>query len=142
MSYRSKEELEKIKDHRNETNIFGNAIGVHITDIGEGTATTEMVVTHMHSNPIGSVHGGCISTIADITAGSAASSHGMQVTTLDCNMHYLRAGLNSTKLIGRAKEVKAGKRVMVYDVSVEDQDGKVLATATYTFFSMGKEILG
>ncbi len=80
-------------------------------------------------------------TLADTTAGSAASSHGIQVTTLDSTIHFLRPGMNTAYLYAEAKEIKHGKRVSVYSVDVTDDKDSLLATATFTFASLGKPII-
>ena len=134
-------DFERLKEHRNHLNAFANYIGLHITQLGEGSARAEMPVTKDLLNPSGAVHGGCLATMADVVGGAAASSYGYQVTTLDGNLHYLRAGLDVTCLYGKARELKHGKRILVYEVSVEDQNGTVLAEGIFTYMSMGKKIL-
>lgn len=131
----------KLKQYRNRLNAFANLIGLSITEIGEGAAKTELPVTANHLNPVGSVHGGCLATIADVTGGAAASSCGWQVTTLDCSLHYLRPGLNTTCLYGEARELKRGKRILVYDVTIRDQDGTVLAEGIYTYMSLNRKAM-
>mgnify|MGYP001623040509 CR=1 FL=1 len=130
----------KLRDYRNSQNAFANYIGLSITEIRPGSASTKMPVTGHHMNPIGSVHGGCLSTMADVTGGAAASSYGWQVTTLDCDLHYLRPGLDVSCLYGEARELKRGKRVLVYEVSVRDQRGTVLAEGIYSYMALQKRI--
>ena len=47
-------DFERLKEHRNHLNAFANYIGLHITQLGEGSARAEMPVTKDHLNPIGS----------------------------------------------------------------------------------------
>ena len=74
-------DFERLKEHRNHLNAFANYIGLHITQLGEGSARAEMPVTKDHLNPIGSVHGGCLATMADVVGGAAASSYGCLLYT-------------------------------------------------------------
>lgn len=46
-------------------------------------------------NPIGTVHGGCLFTLADAVCGIAASSLGGICTTVNSNIQFLNAGLLS-----------------------------------------------
>lgn len=131
---------EKILLYRNKHNAFANYIGLRVTEIKEGYARSEMPITEKHYNPIGSVHGGCLFTIADVTCGAAASSYGYNVTTVDSHIHYLRAGLNTTHLYGEAKEIKHGKKILVYEITVKDQNQVLLANAIFTFMSLGTKI--
>ena len=123
-------DYENIIKTRNDSNAFAKLIGLRITKM----------VTDELKNPINSVHGGVLFTVADVTGGGAAASHGRPATTIDSSFHYLRPGLNTTKLIGKAREMKAGKNILVYDVSVEDQDGVVLAEGIFSFMVLNKPI--
>jgi acyl-CoA thioesterase len=129
-------DFDRLKQIRNRQNAFANMIGLSVTEIGHGTAKTEMPITPDHLNPMGSVHGGCQSTMADVTGGAAAVSHGRQVTTLDGTLHYLRPGLDVTCLYGEARELKYGKRISVYEITISDQNGKVLSEGIYTYMSL------
>ena len=135
-------DYEKLIKTRNSTNYFANMIDLRIIEIKKGYARTVIdPVTKTHLNPINSVHGGCLFTIADVTAGSAASSYGIQVTTLDSHFNFLRPGLHTTKLTGEATELKHGKNISVYSVQIKDQDATILAEGTFTFASLGKPIV-
>lgn len=126
---------------RNRTNAFANMLGLELTEIREGYAKAEMDVTDQLKNPINSVHGGVLFTIADITGGGAAASHGNHITTIDGSFHFLRPGLQTTHLTAEARELKAGKNVLVYDVAVFDQNNVVLAEGIFSYMSLGKPIL-
>lgn len=130
----------KLIEIRNESNAFANYIGLKLTKISEGYAETELMVTESLLNPINSVQGGVLFTVADVTGGGAAASHGRHITTIDGSIHYLRPGLNTTKITGKARELKAGKNILVYDVSVEDQDGVVLAEGIFSYKAFDRVI--
>ena len=134
-------DYKKIIETRNASNAFANMIGLKITDISEGFATSHMDINENFINPINSVHGGVLFTIADVTGGAAAASHGYQITTVDSSFHYLRAGLDTSSLTASAREIKHGKKISVYDVSVYDQDNILLAEGIFTYMSLGKPIL-
>lgn len=131
------EQLKKVRQARNN---FCNNLGLVILEIGQGTSKSMLPIKKMHMNPVGSVHGGCLFTLADTTAGSAASSYGIQVTTLDSTIHFLRPGLDTACLYAEATEIKHGKRVSVYNVEVTDEKGLLLAQASFTYASLGKPI--
>lgn len=130
-------DLETIRVTRNDSNAFAKMLGITIIDLKLGEATVMMNVSDQYTNPVGSVHGGCLYTLADVAAGAAAASHGLRVTTLNSSFSYLRAGLNTRQLKAVAREVKFGKRAMVYRVSVTDQDGTELCDSTFTLMNIG-----
>lgn len=116
---------------------FMKDIGLKSLEIGEGYAKSEVVIEPRHINPIGSVHGGVLYTIADAVGGTAAVSRGKMVTTLSGSMNYLRPAINCKKVIGESREIKVGKNVCVYEVMLRDETGKELALATMTYYYMG-----
>lgn len=134
-------DYEKLLEWRNRDNAFSKITGIRVTEISEGYAKADIPVSEKHLNPIGSVHGGCLFTLMDAVGSAAASSHGYHVTTVDASVHYLRAGLQTTRLIASTREIKCGKKILAYDISVTDQDGKVLAEGIFTYMSLGKEIV-
>ena len=128
--------FQEIMEVRNQTNAFARSIGLGLTFLEEGHAVTEMDITENQLNPIGSVHGGCLYTAADVAAGGAAISFGDVVTTVDSSSRYLRPGLNTTRIKADAVAVKHGKRLTVVQVNVFNQDGTLLCIGTFSFMSV------
>lgn len=133
-------DFKKLAEKRIESNPFAKLTGCVVTDISLGKAIVEHQVVKDSMNPSGSVHGGLMFTMADIAAGSAASSYGEVCTTVNSTFDYLRPALNSEKIIATAEEIKHGKRFMVFRVEVTDQDGLLLSCGTFVFTSLGKKI--
>lgn len=130
----------KLRDMRNKENKFAYKNGIVITEIKKGYAVVEMDVTDDDINPFGTVHGGCLFTIADVTGGAAASSYGHVVTTAEADMHYLRPGRNVTHLRGVNREIKHGKNLIVNEVMITDQNGTELAFGVFTYAQLDQEI--
>ncbi len=131
-------DFDKLKKIRNMG--FIKEIGFVITDIREGYAKGEMELKPMHANPIGSTHGGVIFSIADTVGGAAASSRGRFVTTVSGNINYLSPAMNCRKLIGESREIKVGKKMCVYEVTITNELDKVIAVATMTFFYLDNKV--
>lgn len=131
-------DLTKLKEEVNTSHDFSQKLGLVITRVSQGSAESEMPVTEGCYNPFRTVHGGILFTIADVTGGVAAYSYGSPVCTVDSDFHYLNAGLRSTRLYASAQELKAGKRLLVYDVSVRDQTGLLLCKGTFTYSKLGQ----
>lgn len=133
-------DFEALKQYRNRANAFANYIGFQIDKLDEGYAEGRMKLSKEHRNPIGSVHGGCLYTCADVAGGTAASTYGDRVTTLDSTIQYLRPGLlDSTELIATGKVLKRGRRAIVSQIEIKDQNGKLLCTGTFTFMVLHLE---
>jgi acyl-CoA thioesterase len=133
--------LEKVMHERNRDNHFAKMLGIRVVEMRRGYAKAVMTLSKDVKNPIGSVHGGCLFTLADVVCGAAASSYGMQVTTLDSSFHFLRAGFDdSGELFGTAQVIKHGKRVTVLETKISDQTGRVLCAGTFTYMSIGRKL--
>lgn len=123
----------KMLEERNEKNNFGNLLGIKVVSIREGEAVAEMEIKEFMQNPIGSIHGGCIFTLADIATGSASVSYGQPATTQSYNIHYLRPVFENTqKLTASAKVLKRGKRGIVIEVMIEDDEKRLIAAGMAT----------
>ena len=134
------EYFQKMVDYRNEHNRFAVENGVIITLIREGYAEVELQVQAHHKNPLGSVHGGCLFTLADACCISAATSYGMKMTTMDSNLHFLRPALNSKKLYARGQVIKHGRQVNVVQADIYDQDDVQIATGIFSCMSIGQPL--
>ena len=133
-------DYEQLRERRNEKNAFGNLVGVKIVEIREGYARTEIEVRPELMNPVNSVHGGVLFTMIDITGGSAAVSHGENVTTVDADIRYLRPGIGVNKLVCEAEEIKRGRQLLVYRVDVKDEKGNILTAGTVTYMSLRDKV--
>ncbi|QEL55926.1 PaaI family thioesterase [Chromobacterium paludis] len=96
-------------------------------------------VFHPHEsqfNPIGTVHGGVISTLLDSAMGCSVHSllpQGKAYTTLELKVNFVRAVLPANgKLLCRGKVIHAGGRMATAEGHLQDETGKLYAHATTT----------
>lgn len=127
--------LEKIKNLRNNSD-FSKLLGIKITELKEGYAVGEMHCKNDLYNVINSIHGGAIFSLADSITGACANSHGIKMTTSSANFNYLSPAIECKKLICIAKEIKFGKNLCIYDAEVKDENGKLIAKGTFTYFNL------
>ncbi|GHU42412.1 phenylacetic acid degradation protein PaaD [Clostridia bacterium] len=131
----------KLKDFRNTSKGFTGQLGLRFVEISDGYARAELPIDPaLHNNPIGSVHGGVIFSIADSVGGAAAYTKGSYVTTVTGDINYLTAAIGTKTLIAEATEVKAGKNILVYDVNVFNETGTKIAATRMTYYSLHKSI--
>lgn len=126
-------DLDQLKQQINEEASFTRYLGLKATKIAPESATITMQPQKEHLNIFQALHGGVLYTIADLAGGAAAYAHGTPVCTVDSDFHFLNAALNTTELSATASLLKAGKRVLVYDVSVKDQNNCLLCKGTFTY---------
>jgi acyl-CoA thioesterase len=138
--------FDKLMKERVENNAFIRLVGMKLTKASEGYARGELELDpSRHGNPIGSTHGGVLFSMCDTIAGTAATTRGYRVTTLSGTINYLNPAMNCRKLIGEAREIKSGKKTGVYEVVLTNENDKIIAFATFTFFHLSvledKELL-
>ena len=79
------------------------------------------------------VHGGIISTLADLTTCFAMmSSTGKDAPNMNLQVDYLRMVGPDTDLIARGRAVKTGRTVGVADVEIRSTDGRLVAVGRST----------
>lgn len=129
-------DYQKIIDFRNNSGGFTMVNGIKITKVSEGYAEGEIEITDKHLNMSKGIHGGCIFSLADSVAGSAVWSRGHKATTSNSNINFLRPTFGVKKLTAKAREIKNGNNLLVYDVDVEDEKSRLVAKATVTYFNL------
>lgn len=124
----------KLKDVVNTPGHFAPDSGVTVTRIEGREAEGRLDIRTNSLNPMGIVHGGALVTLADTVAGCAAFTCGKVCVTLDCTMQYLAPGTGSY-IHCVATPKKLGKTILVYEATLTNDQGKTVATGTYTFFA-------
>lgn len=102
-------------------------LGLRVTAIGEGWVETEVTVDEWHLQQHGFVHAGVVGTLADHTAGGAASTvipEGTSVLTAEYKLNLLRPATGPT-LRCRGTVVSAGRRLVVTEADVHAGDRHV-----------------
>ena len=77
---------EKIMEIVNGPHQFSAVNGIRVTAVEPGRAEGELVVGPDSVNPRGNVHGGALSTLADVVGGCCACSLGGRCVTSSCSM--------------------------------------------------------
>ena len=126
-----------------EKDLFARSAGITITAArrAEGGASSyarcEMEITQNHLNASGFVMGGAIYTLADLTA-SVASNVGQPVTVSQAGqISYLRAA-DCRTLIAEAVCPFSGKKTNFSEVTIRDENGTLIAKATFNGFRILK----
>ena len=114
---------------------FADFMEITLEEYRQGYCRAMFRIHPRYINPLGSVHGGYLYTIADTAAGLAALHMGSRetVATISGNMQYLNAAIGCDRLRAEAIMVKDGKRVTFTEVSKEGEDGTVFARGSFSF---------
>lgn len=131
-------------DHRLFTHItennqktpFYRLTGMKTKALGKGEAEMSVIAEEDHSNPLGLVHGGMISTLADAAMGNAIRTVGKKGVTADYRVSFFKSAPIGKELIGYGKIEKMGAR-LIFASAVVVCEGETLATSQGTFFIIG-----
>ncbi|MGO4306165.1 PaaI family thioesterase [Cupriavidus sp. RAF12] len=99
---------------------FVSEVGIRLVDCGPAWCESELMVTPRHLQHGGVVHAGVQATMADHTAGAAATTileTGRHVVTAEFKINLLRA-VRSDRLRCRADVLKSGRSIIVVEADV------------------------
>ena len=130
---------EFLQRHHNSKHFAGD-IGVSLLSISDGHAEAELPVVPDLFNPIGTIHGGVMYTLADTVCGCAALSRGQISTTIEGKLNHLRATTEKdNKLIGKADVLHFGKQTIVTSVKIFNDRGQTVAAGLFTYFVLDEK---
>jgi uncharacterized protein (TIGR00369 family) len=120
---------------------FRDLVGAELFEAEEGRAVVRMRAESRHLNPGGTVHGGAISTLVDVSMAEALNTtvaeEDERPVTVEIKVNYM-APAKPGIITSTARVRKGGKRVTVVEAEVvQEQDKEVVALAmgTYTVVS-------
>ena len=103
------------------------ALGMSLDAVGPGTATLSMTVTETMINGHEICHGGLIFTLADSAFAFACNAYNKVTVAQHCSVTFLAPAKLGDRLTARAEERSLNGRSGIYDIRVDDQDGKAIA---------------
>jgi uncharacterized protein (TIGR00369 family) len=103
-------------------------------EVEEGSVAIFLDPQEFHYNPLGTVHGGVLSTLLDTAAACSVHSTlpaGVAYTTLDLNVKFLRpVTVGSGRLSCRGSVLQRGRRTALAEARLTDTAGRLVAHAT------------
>jgi len=94
-------------------NFHGFVSKCRVIDAGEGHVKVEFDVGKEHTNPLGTLHGGCTATLIDTLTTSSlfTTAHGSTGVSIDLSVSYLLPAQVGETVILDARVVKMGKNL-------------------------------
>ena len=102
-------------------------VGMELVSVEEGRAVLALEVAAHHCNGHGICHGGVTFTLADSAFAYACNSRNQSTVAQHNSITYTAPGRLGDRLTATATEVALTGRSGIYDVSVTNQDGIVIA---------------
>ena len=120
---------------------FLRYVGVEIGYSEGGAGQVTLSVKPHHLQAAGQVHGGLIAVLADTAMFRAVRSllsQGQRTTTVELKVNFLESASSGT-LTASAKVVNRDERLLVGDIEITTEEGRLIAQGLGTFLVMGGE---
>ncbi|MEU9024628.1 PaaI family thioesterase [Actinomadura sp. NPDC048394] len=115
---------------------IGALLGMAAEELEPGRVVFSLAPRTDFSNPLGTVHGGVLSTLLDSAMGCAVHTslpEGAGYTTLELKVNFVRAvPLEGGRLTCEGTTVHVGRKVATAEGRIVNQDGKLVAHGTTT----------
>jgi len=120
---------------------FPQAVGTELSSAKEGRAVVRMQAEDWHLNDSGTVHGGVISALIDVSMAEALNTmteEGEQPFTIQITVNYMKPG-ELGMLTSTAQVRKGGEQITIVEAEVVqgEENAEVIALATGTYTPVG-----
>ena len=123
-----------------ENSSFPEVMGTELSSTGEGHAVVSLQTEEWHLNASGTVHGGVIGTLIDVSMAEALNTiteEDEQPVTIEVKVNYMEPAQTGT-LTSTAQVRKGSKRATIVEAEVVQEDsGEVVALASGTYTPIG-----
>lgn len=120
---------------------LAEVLGYRLVSIQPGAAVVEIDATTSHHNPMGTLHGGVLCTIADSAMGLAHQStlrDGETSTTLELKINFLRP-VWTGRLRAAGKVTKGGRTISLLECEIFDEADRLIAKSSSTCMTLRGE---
>lgn len=129
------------EDHASEINAlhegtWAATLGMRLETATRDGVTATLDLTKVHLQPFGLVHGGVyasvVESLASVGAGIDARARGKNIVGLENHTSFVR-GAREGKLSARALPLTRGQRTQLWEVVIENDEAKTVATGRVRF---------
>jgi len=107
-------------------------LNMRLLELQPGYAKVMLKVLPEHQNFNGVAFGGITMAVADQAFGYAVNSVRRPNVASQFNIHFIAPARAGDELIAEGRVVKSGRRVSIAEMTVTNQEGKLIAKATGT----------
>ncbi|MFC5829006.1 hydroxyphenylacetyl-CoA thioesterase PaaI [Nonomuraea insulae] len=110
-----------------DADIASAALGIELTELGEGRAACRMAVTDQMINGHGLCHGGYVFLLADTAFACACNTYGPVTVAAGAEITFVSSARAGDVLVAEAAERTRFGRSGIYDITVRGPSGQVVA---------------
>jgi acyl-CoA thioesterase len=113
-------------------------LGIKLVELTPGYAKVTMKLKPEYQNFNGYVFGGVVMAIADQAFAYGSNSLSYPSIATQFNIHLISAPEADDELIGECRVIRSGRRTGTSEMTVTNQNGKLIAKATGTTIPVGE----
>jgi len=117
---------------RAEGEPIASFLKMRLLELSPGYAKVAMKVRPEHQNFNSLTFGGMVMAVADQAFAYTVNSVDLPSIASQFNIHFIAAAKVGDELIAEGRLMKSGKRVSIAEMTVTNQEGKLIANATGT----------
>lgn len=127
---------------RERTEPIASFLKMKLVELTPGYSKVTMRVLPEYNNFNDYVFGGIIMSLADQAFAYASNSLSFPSVASQFNIHFISGTTVGDELTAECRVVRSGKRVGISEMTVTNQDGKLIARATGTTIPIKNETAG
>ncbi len=107
--------------------LFSQWLGISVLDSGLGTCRLQLTVRKEMVNGFGIAHGGITYCLSDSALAFASNSYGQQAVSVETSISHTAKVSEGDVLTAEAKELSRSKKIGFYEVSIRNQENKIVS---------------
>jgi len=121
--------------------LFSQWLGIEVLEVKEGYSKIKMLVRPEMINGFGIVHGGIAFSLADSCFAFACNNRNVLSVALDTAINFTKPVHVGDMLTAAAKEMHNGKSTGLYHITIQNQNGHIVALFKGTCFRTNKALI-
>lgn len=128
--------FERIEDAKEflKRSAYISELNIELTQLSDDHAQGRIPFDEKYCNPFGTMHGGCLYSLADTITGTLAARAGGDVVTVEGSLSFLEPAADTKYVYCDAVLIKCGRHMVTVEAKITDDAGKQLDRGTYLFF--------
>jgi len=138
--HRSQVDLDALREHANQIPMY-RLIGMQVIEVRPGYSRFRLPFRKELTQPFGVMHGGALAAVADSAVAIALwglVGTDKTFTTIEMKINFI-APVGSGEVIAEGNIVHCGRRTALGDVTLKDQDGRLVAKCLATYMILPVE---
>jgi acyl-CoA thioesterase len=121
-----------------DNDAFSKWLGIEVIEIGEGISTLRMIIRKEMLNGFDVLHGGISFSLADSALAFASNAYGRKSMSIETSISHTLSCKEGDVLTTKTVERSLSNKIGVYDITVLNQDDKVVALFKGTVYRSDK----